>query len=143
MSNAQIQDASQAKRFMFAGNSRVTLVSLKTGVRYTYKIQKADDKPDFFFVSLLTGSDNESDYSYIGLVQGHTFRTTAKSKLGADSAPVAGFAWAMRGLLLCAVPQIPRELQVWHEGRCGRCNRALTVPESIALGLGPECAGRA
>ena len=31
-------------------------------------------------------------------------------------------------------------LEVWHEGRCGRCNRALTVPESIASGIGPECA---
>jgi hypothetical protein len=29
---------------------------------------------------------------------------------------------------------------VWHEGRCGRCGRKLTVPESIESGFGPECA---
>ena len=27
-----------------------------------------------------------------------------------------------------------------HEGRCGRCGRALTVPESIDTGFGPHCA---
>jgi len=33
-------------------------------------------------------------------------------------------------------------LEIWHEGRCGRCNRKLTVPASIALGIGPECGQR-
>jgi hypothetical protein len=28
---------------------------------------------------------------------------------------------------------------VHHEGRCGRCGRTLTVPESIESGFGPEC----
>jgi hypothetical protein len=32
--------------------------------------------------------------------------------------------------------------EVYHEGRCGRCNRKLTVPESIETGLGPECASK-
>jgi hypothetical protein len=30
-------------------------------------------------------------------------------------------------------------LEFWHEGRCGRCGRRLTVPDSIASGYGPEC----
>jgi hypothetical protein len=30
-------------------------------------------------------------------------------------------------------------LEIWHEGRCGRCGRKLTVPESIHNGYGPEC----
>lgn len=38
---------------------------------------------------------------------------------------------------------IPPSLEVWHEGRCGRCGRALTVPESIASGIGPVCEGLA
>lgn len=138
----QIQDAEQAKRFIFAGNSRTTLVSNRTGERYTYRVAVAKDKPGFYFVSLLTGSDNESDYTYIGIVDQNFFRTTAKTRLPATSAPIAGFAWTMRALLLSAVPVIPRELQIWHEGRCGRCNRALTDPVSIARGLGPECASK-
>jgi len=37
---------------------------------------------------------------------------------------------------------MPPQMDVHHEGRCGRCNRKLTVPESIENGLGPECAGK-
>jgi hypothetical protein len=29
--------------------------------------------------------------------------------------------------------------EVWHEGKCGKCGRALTVPSSILTGIGPEC----
>jgi hypothetical protein len=34
---------------------------------------------------------------------------------------------------------LPEQVEVHHEGRCGRCGRALTVPESIESGFGPEC----
>ena len=30
--------------------------------------------------------------------------------------------------------------EMLHEGRCGRCARRLTVPASVASGIGPECA---
>lgn len=32
--------------------------------------------------------------------------------------------------------------KIQRSSRCVRCNRELTHPESIALGVGPECAGR-
>jgi hypothetical protein len=38
--------------------------------------------------------------------------------------------------------ELPKGLKVHHEGRCCRCGRKLTVPESIETGLGPECASR-
>jgi hypothetical protein len=31
-------------------------------------------------------------------------------------------------------------VEFWHEGKCCRCGRKLTVPASIASGIGPECA---
>ena len=35
-----------------------------------------------------------------------------------------------------------KSLEIWHEGRCGRCGRKLTVPSSIESGIGPECASK-
>lgn len=35
----------------------------------------------------------------------------------------------------------PTGLEVWHAGRCAKCRRELTHPDSIARGLGPICAG--
>jgi hypothetical protein len=35
--------------------------------------------------------------------------------------------------------KLPEFVEVWHEGKCGKCGRALTVPSSILTGIGPEC----
>ncbi len=47
------------------------------------------------------------------------------------------FAWtwgrAHKGLL-------PPTIEVWHEGACCYCAKRLTVPASIELGVGPDCA---
>jgi hypothetical protein len=133
----RFNNAGDAAAAILAGNATITLVSGKTGARYTYKIRKAE-RGTSWFVNLLTGPSNEADFAYIGLI-GATgeFRLTKASKLPADSAPVRGFGWTLARL---AKNEIPEQLEVWHEGRCCRCGRKLTVPESIATGLGPECA---
>ncbi len=141
MQAAPLATASDVARFMFAGKATLTLVSKKTGSRYTYRVNEAerknDNDPRAFFVALLTGPDS---YQYIGLMRDDgTFRTTAKSRLPVTSPPVAGFKWAAE---MIVHERLPETLEVWHEGRCGRCGRKLTVPESIANGIGPDCAGR-
>jgi hypothetical protein len=47
-------------------------------------------------------------------------------------------AFAVRVML--GKQKLPEGYKVQHAGRCGRCARTLTVPSSIELGLGPECA---
>jgi hypothetical protein len=127
---------SSPRAFMLAGNAYFTLRSEKTGTRYTYAVSKADaepGKPEVWFVGFLTGPDNTSDYQYLGILRDGRFKLTAKSKLNADSLPVKAFAWTWEHL------DNLHGVEVWHEGRCGRCGRRLTVPESIERGFGPEC----
>ena len=94
-----------------------------------------DDKP--WFVQLLTGSDNESDYTFFGTIFADgSFRLSRKSPIGPDAPSVKGFDWIWRHL---QAGNLPETVEVHHEGRCGRCGRALTVPESIESGFGPEC----
>jgi hypothetical protein len=50
---------------------------------------------------------------------------------------VVAWTWFCRHLF--ERDTVPDGLEVWHEGRCGRCNRKLTVPASIESGFGPEC----
>lgn len=134
----EIRNAEAVLRFALAGNATLTLRSRVTGERRTYRIRACDDKPGLFFVGALRGSDNTSDYSYIGIIRDGEFRHgEAKAKMGADSVAVRAFAWSWRYL---SDGKVPEQLEVWHEDRCGRCGRALTVPESIETGLGPECA---
>lgn len=140
MMPGQLTDPKQILSFILAGNATVTFRSSKTGNRYTFRIREADKRnpndPNTHFVSLLTGADNESSYNYMGMIQNNHFRITSKSKMGNDSIPVKTFVWAFDSFLKGVVPAA---LQVWHEGRCGKCGRKLTVPESIASGFGPDC----
>ena len=127
-----------ARAFVTAGHARFTLRSTKTGARFTYEVRASGQDGDSrSFVRVLTGSDNESSYTYLGTVfDGVTYRHGERSGI-APSAPIAkAFAWAWPRLL---AGTMPAECEVWHDGRCGRCGRALTVPESISSGFGPVC----
>jgi hypothetical protein len=126
-------------RFMMAGKSRFTLVSLKTEQRFTYRVTKSEGDNPVYFVSLLTGQDNTSSFSYFGYIKrGIFYHGGQKARVGADAPSVKAFSWAYQGFISGTVKE---QLQFWHEGRCGRCGRALTVPESVRTGFGPECAG--
>lgn len=134
---AKLADAPAAKAFILAGNARVTLVSEYTGTRFTYRVRKAKDKA-LWFVALLTGDNNEADYTYLGTIfDDAVYRHGKKSSIGADAPGAKAFAYAWRWL---REDKAPPHCEVWHEGRCGKCGRPLTVPESIATGMGPVCA---
>lgn len=124
-------------RFALAGNATFTIVSKKTGTRFTYRVRQAETG-GAHFVSVLTGADNESDYAFLGTIFPRGFFHGKKSRIGADAPSAKAFAWFWRHVVQGKVDGC----EVWHEGKCGRCGRKLTVPESIETGLGPECAGR-
>lgn len=132
--------AADARRFVTAGNATFTLSSKRTGARYTYRAKAIEDAPEKLFLSLLSGPDNENDFTYLGLIERGRFRLTGKSKAGFDAPSVLAARYFCNHVLVGDA--IPPELEVRHEGRCGRCNRKLTVPESIDRGIGPECFGR-
>ena len=60
-------------------------------------------------------------------------------RIGADAPSRKAFTWFWNRLRADADLS---QCEVWHEGRCGRCSRVLTVPESLQTGLGPVCASR-
>lgn len=110
-----------SKEFVLAGNATFT-VQLPAGMErphYTYRVQKieANDRwPESYFVKLLTGPDNTSDYSY-RLLNRVLARVWTE-----DHAAYEQFGYSTH-----------------HEGKCGRCGRKLTVPRSVETGIGPEC----
>jgi hypothetical protein len=124
-------------RFFEAGHAIFT-VSNACGEHYTYRIEKpAPEKP--FFVSLLTGPDNSADYTYMGIYNPKDYKLyiTRASKMHVDSTPVRVFMWAVQVVAEHRV--LPPGYAIHHEGRCCRCGRRLTTPESIEQGIGPEC----
>ncbi len=141
----QLTTVDDVLRYIDGGSGSFTIVSKPTGRRFTYKLSRPKRSP--FpgirpstlptFVRLLTRPDNANGYEYIGCLWDHRFTHGQKSRITADATGVKAIAWVMAHL---AVGNLPDEIEFWHEGRCGRCGRKLTVPTSIEQGIGPICA---
>ncbi len=135
----QLKSAQIAMSFITAGKSTFTIRSKVTQNRFTYKVKKVKDATDLFFVSLMTGPDNTNSYSYMGVIRRGTYAQTAKSRVAPTAPSHLAFNWFWKNL---GANQLPHSVEAWHEGRCGACNRKLTVPSSIEAGIGPECSKR-
>lgn len=128
-------------QIMLCGKATFTLEA--SGKRYTYRVKRVDGTHGVaYFVNLLTGPDNTSDYTYLGIIddQQGAFRLTKASKLGLDTDPVKGITWLVRKLHKGET--LPESVRLLWSSKCQRCGRALTVPSSIDARLGPECAGK-
>jgi hypothetical protein len=145
-SHVGFEDAKTALDFILSGNAVFTLTSARTGKHITCKVrQKTDtlntgDKTPFF-VSVLDGPLSWDNFQYIGFIPEPSdidpIRLVAGRKGRPDLPAFAALQWTLKHLV---AGDLPEDLTVQHEGTCGRCNRALTDPESISRGLGPHCA---
>jgi len=128
--------------FVLAGDAYVTFQSRRTSTRFTYHVRLADRRPGDdreppHFVYVLTGPDH---YEYLGCIFDRSkFKRTSGSRIREEAQSNVAFAWVWKTLV---GGKMHPELAVWHEGRCGACNRRLTTPESIETGIGPTCAKR-
>lgn len=127
------------QKFIKAGNAIFTIKNEETGNRFTFRVCKHTEKK-LWFVKVLTGPENTTNYSYIGTIfEDGIYRITKKSAFKSDAPCNLAFNWLNDHLRLNK--NLPQQISIYHMGSCGRCGRPLTVPESIKLGLGPECAG--
>jgi len=142
MKTKQIEDITKAKEFAFAGNATFTVVSKATNSRYTFKIQKGKKEGAPHFVKFLNGSDNESSYMFIGTIfDERNYRHSFKSPVKSDATVVKTIEWVINVLTGKFDKSKFSLIEFWHEGRCGKCGRKLTVPSSIEIGMGSSCAG--
>lgn len=161
MKGAQITEIQAISPFVLSGRATVTVVSKSTGKRFTYRVERrrvvrkegesdaefqareAESMNGVRFVKVLTGNDNENHYTYVGhLNNKRQFRLDKSSKMSEDAPSVQAWKWFWAAVQ-AESSKLSEQAEVWHDGRCGRCHRKLTVPESIATGLGPVCAEKA
>ena len=148
-----LRDAKAVRLFIEAGNATITIKSLKTGGRFTFKFVRPDQEPGRMrpiWVRLLNGPDNEANYVFAGTIfpdDKARLVISMKSKVAFDAPSMKALVWFLQHLYYkdgegyreCV--KLFEQAEIWHEGRCGRCGRKLTVPSSIATGFGPDCAG--
>ena len=138
------------REFITAGKATFTLecpAGFQGNPHYTFKVRgkELDDNSGnkIFFVSLLAGPDNSSDYAYLGVLNSETgeVRLTKASKFNEDTL-VVRLLRRVTARIWAGEEQAIEDagFKLHHEGRCCRCGRRLTVPSSIESGIGPECA---
>ncbi len=123
-------ETTSAASFLFAGKAAFTLQSKVTGTHFSYRISESKDGSVFFASVVLSGSK-----LYVGIIPSdkrEQFRSTRASKLPSSHPAVAALEWFLKHL-------DSAQVELHHEGKCGRCSRKLTHPDSIATGIGPEC----
>ena len=86
----------------------------------------------------MTGSNNDSDFTYIGFIKNDTFIYGNKSRISNEAIGVKAFT-SVHNLFEKGI--FHKDLAFFHEGCCGRCGMKLTTPESVQRGFGPECIG--
>lgn len=132
-------------------NGMITISNPSTGNHRTFKISTVQegDLKGKRIVSLLIGPEREahSNWKGFGFVVENNDRDAMLSSLTARVAVwkrCRGSEFEKLGRLLEQPIHYAQKhgLEYLIEARCQRCNRALTVPESIKTGLGPVCAGR-
>jgi hypothetical protein len=123
--------------FVLAGRAVFTVRNPRTGNRFTYRVTAGKGEGAPHFVAVLTGPDNTADYTYLGCIfTDGRFVVTKKSRISPKAPSSVAFRWVWERL---HAGRSLGPVEVHHEGRCGRCGRPLTVPESIESGLGPIC----
>lgn len=135
-------DYSQIKPFILGGKAIFTIKNEVSGGHMTFKVSlpKGADESAPYFASVLNGSDNYTNYAYMGILSTKggklSLVPTKGSKVGQQSKAWKSFVWLCNNINNRSIPET---VHVYHEGKCGKCGKKLTVPESIESGFGPEC----
>ena len=130
--------------YILGGNSEFTVLNKNTNNRLTFKVKKLKKedtkagREDLWFVNVLSGPNNERNYIYIGTIVKERFIHTKGSKVKEDSVSFRAFKWIYDYLKVYG--DLPDFIEIYHVGKCAKCGRKLTTPDSISEGMGPVCA---
>jgi hypothetical protein len=123
-------------------NGSHTIKNRETGDYRTFRIHTVQRGPlkEKRILSLLTGPDNNHDYKSFAFVNDDGRIHVWQKYRGQGN--WNAYAHMIRMIVVEEDPQWVEKYDHLLEGRCARCNRKLTVPESIESGYGPECIKR-
>lgn len=125
-----------ALKYIFGGNCYTTFLNTNSNNRFTYKVTLSKKDKSIYYICVLTGPDI---YTYVGFYKNGEYFHSPKSSIGIEAQSVKVFNWVIFNLTKKTLPNF---IEIWHDGRCGKCGKQLTVPKSVEIGIGPDCAKR-
>lgn len=133
--------ATQFRKDFIVGGQAIFTVSNPVGEYYTYRVERVEreNQSPIYFVSVLTGQDNVSDYTYVGVLdvnEGKVVLTRA-SRYTTETRLYRVINWAIG--MIWSDRELPAGYEIRHMGKCAACGRPLTTPASLECGFGPIC----
>lgn len=125
---------SDIKKYLLAGNCTFTLYSSKKELRYTYKINRENNR-QWYTCSVLYGSNNETDYRHMGVF-------SCANMLLMPLHITDSWHFKMLKQFLQFIynnEELPVTCMFYPSNNCAKCGKKLTTPESIERGFGPKC----
>ena len=150
MTQTSLTSMADIRAYLFGcrHSATFTIVSKKTNSHFTFCMRREPKKQNFFFVDGLVGSDNTKDYSFLGTIRrnydfpGWTFNWSPKSPVADDAPLIVAIDFFIARLNYDRDLNLAK-IEFWYSGRRSQCGRVLTVPESLARGMGPKCRAKA
>lgn len=138
-------------KFVFAGRA-IFVTENAAGEHITYRVRGHESEFPLgsgimrksYFLNIKSpggkrfADGSQSPWRYIGVIglDGNV-KLTNKSEYQPTSREVKVAAWSLRAIM--DGKPLPEGYRIRHSGKCGRCGRELTDPESMTRGIGPEC----
>lgn len=142
-----------SKGFLFAGRATLVAENANTDEHFTFRVGSAESewplgsgqKHITYFLNVKAPggkrwpNGSQSPWRYIGILRkedGH-IKPTGKSEFTKGDKFYDVAAWTVRAVV--EGKMLPAGYAIRHAGKCGKCGRELTDPESLDRGIGPDC----
>ena len=127
-----------------AGRAELTIKNPVSGGHVKLKMKQRKDRQTgqptpCYYVDVALLNDGEAGYRKAGV-----FFSDTRNWVPSENMVRGDRFWSIVNFLMSSIsnPQNLVRTEIQHSGRCLRCGRKLTHPESIETGFGPECSGR-
>lgn len=122
------------EKVLNARKSKFTVTSKVTGEQMSFAFE--EDKNNVSRTYVKVKHDSHA-YRYIGVIDNTVMKETFTPILRDMDVAMQTLVWLMENRY--NLKRLNEQVQIEHEGQCMRCGRKLTNPESINIGIGPEC----
>lgn len=119
------------------GRAHISIVSKKTHTHFTYRVVRAKEERHKYLIWVRV------EHKYILAViwdnKERKFIYNPKTCIPKEWRRYKAIVWMWRYIIN---KRMPDGMFVYRDERCRSCGKRLTNPESIKLGIGPECIKR-
>ena len=124
--------------FLLAGKAKFGLWNQRTDNRFEYEVNASSMKEDGLYFVQLTKQTSNNEH-LLGVIKVQYMRNDYIPRFAKqETIESRAFQWLYKKLR-DDYTLIPPYVVMYHLGRCARCGRELTDPDSIERGFGSEC----